>query len=383
MPKKRGNIYEQKGKVGFVIRWKDTQGRRCSRLVKVASVAEAAAALAAEKSKVEKSRTLGMPLPTEETFAEFADEFLKLRERRISPRVVKGKLSQTEYNRQKGIIESHLKPFFGKETRLASIRRADVVKYIHQRTGQVSDASVIKEVNVLKHMLNVAIDLEKIPSNPAQRAPLPQAPEGRTRYLTPEQWTKVFNACYIPPDKDGNAQEQWLQQAAALAVSLGTRRGELLHTTVPDVDLDARTVLMRLTKSGKPRVTFINDLAMQVFEAMGIRERKQRKDRGVLFPGITPEQLSMKFIRACRDAGVEDFSFHDLRHTYASQLRMNGADLHDIQKLLGHSDMRMTTRYAHLSPEHLATAAARLNGVLTLPDGTQQPNSVQADTSRT
>lgn len=156
-----------------------------------------------------------------------------------------------------------------------------------------------------------------------------------------------------------------------------------MHTAVPDVDLDARTVLMRLTKSGKPRVTFINDLSMQVFEAMGIRERKQRKDRGVLFPSITPEQLSMKFIRACRDAGVEDFSFHDLRHTYASQLRMNGADLHDIQKLLGHSDMRMTTRYAHLSPEHLATAAARLNGVLTLPDGTQQPNSVQADTSRT
>lgn len=75
----------------------------------------------------------------------------------------------------------------------------------------------------------------------------------------------------------------------------------------------------------------------------------------------------MKFIQACRDAGVEDFSFHHLRHTYASQQRMNGADLHDIQKLLGHSDMRMTTRNAHLSPEHMATAAARLNGVLTLP----------------
>jgi len=125
---------------------------------------------------------------------------------------------------------------------------------------------------------------------------------------------------------------------------------------------------LRLTKNGKPRVAYVNDLAMQVFESMGIPERKRKKDRRVLFPFVTPEQLSVRFIRACRDAGVDDFSLHDLRHTFTSQLRMAGADLHDLQKLLGHSDLRMTTRYAHLSPDHLAAAAARLNGVLTLPD---------------
>lgn len=56
----------------------------------------------------------------------------------------------------------------------------------------------------------------------------------------------------------------------------------------------------------------------------------------------------MRFIRACRDAGIEDFSFHDLRHTYASHLGMKGADLDDIRCLLGHADLRMTIRYAHL-----------------------------------
>ncbi len=162
-------------------------------------------------------------------------------------------------------------------------------------------------------------------------------------------------------------QIKWVQWAAGLAVALGTRRGELMHTTIPDVDFDGRRVTLRHTKNGKTRTVFVNDLALQVLGAMGISERKRKKDRGVLFPSVTPEQLSMRFIRACRAAGVEDFSFHDLRHTYASHLRMKGADLDDIRLLLGHSDLRMTIRYAHLGQSHLDAAASRLDGVLTLP----------------
>jgi integrase len=84
----------------------------------------------------------------------------------------------------------------------------------------------------------------------------------------------------------------------------------------------------------------------------------------------------MKFIRACRDAGVEDFSIHDLRHCHASWLRMQGADLLDIKDLLGHADLRMTARYAHLSQAHLVEASARLNGVFSLPaPGSSEPDS--------
>lgn len=364
--KDRDGIYQRKDRPGWWASWIDASGKRRQRKLEAHTLQQARAALAAEKLRVEEAIKFGKPLPTRDSFEEFAGEFLKHQERRISPQVVKGKISQAEYIRQKGIIELHLRPFFA-NVKLAAIRRADVIRYIHGRTGLVSDATVIKEVNVLKRMLNIALDLEKIPSNPAQRAPLPQAPDGRNRYLTPEQWAKVFEACYIPPNKDGNEQEQWLQQAAGLAVALGTRRSELLFVTLPDIDLDTRIILLRRTKNGKKRPAFINSLAMQVLESMSISERKRRKDRGRLFTEVTPEQLSMRFIRACRDAGVEDFSFHDLRHTYASHLRMNGADLHDIQKLLGHSDPRMTSRYAHLSNEHLDSAAQRLNGVLTLP----------------
>jgi integrase len=169
--------------------------------------------------------------------------------------------------------------------------------------------------------------------------------------------------------------KQWLQWAAGLAVSLGTRRGELMETTVPDVDLDRRRVTLRVTKNGRTRAVFINGIAMQVFESMNLRERKRKKDRGLLFPDVTPEQVSMRFIRACRSAGIEDFSFHDLRHTYASLLRKDGAALDEIQNLLGHSDLRMTIRYAHLGPDHLEATASRLDGVLTLPSQVDEPDS--------
>ncbi len=365
--KDRDGVYQRKDRPGtWWGSWIDASGRRRQRKFDVHTLQQARTALSAEKLKVEEQIKFGRPLPSKDSFETFANEFLKLQKRRISPHVVRGKISQAEYTRQEGIVETKLVPFFG-AMKLAVIRKADVVKYIHDRTGEVSDGTIIKEVNTLKKLFNVALDLDMIPANPATRAPLPEAPEGRTRFLTPEQWLAVFKACRIEPTEEDPEPEQWLQQAAGLAVALGTRRGELMHTTVPDVDLDGRQVTLRMTKNGKTRAAVINDLAMQVFEAMGLHDRKRRRDRGVLFPDVTPEQLSMRFIRACRDAGIEDFSFHDLRHTYASHLRMKGADLDDIRRLLGHSDLRMTIRYAHLLPEHLEAAASRLDGVLTLP----------------
>jgi integrase len=232
--------------------------------------------------------------------------------------------------------------------KLAAIRRSDVIRYIHKRTGEVSDGTVIKEMNVMKRLFNVAVDLDKIPANPAQRAPMPQAPEGRIRWLTNDELHRVLTACHLPPVENETGeweeQDQWLQHAAGLAVSLGTRRGELLNVTLPDIDLETRVVLLRRTKN------------------------------------VDRARLTVYFIRACKRAGIEDFSLHDLRHTFASHHRQNGTDLYEIQKFLGHSDPRMTARYAHLGEKHLTKVAENLNGVLTLPppaDEQGKANTVQ------
>jgi len=365
----RDGIYDRPDRPGFWGSWIDSSGRRRRKKFEAHTLTQARALLAAEKANVEKALTFGYTPPAKDSFAEFANEFLKFQQRRIATHVAKGKISQAEYDRQEGIVEKHLKPFFGPEMKLAAIRRPDVIRYIHRRTGQVGD--VIKEVNTMKRLFNVAVDLAKIPANPAQRAPMPQAPEGRLRWLTNDELHKVLTACYLPPVQNEKGeweeQDQWLQQAAGLAVALGTRRGEMLNVTLPDIDLDTRIVLLRKTKNGKRRPAFINDLAMQVLESMGVRELKQKRNRGLLFPRVDPAHLTVYFIRACRKAGIEDFSLHDLRHTFASHHKQNGTDLYEIQKFLGHSDPRMTTVYAHLGEKHLTKVAENLNGVLTLP----------------
>jgi integrase len=358
MPKiaktKYDGIYKRPDANGYWGSWTAADGRRVRRRFHVSTLEQARTALAAEKLKVEEQIKFGKPLPSEESFTVFAADFLKHQERRIASQVARGKISATEYERQRGIVENHLKPYFG-QMRLASIRRKDVKSYIDSRTGDVSDATIIKESNVLKRMFNQAVELEKIAVNPAYRAQLPQAPEGRCRYLAADELSKVLKAC-----------PQWLQPIAGLAVALGTRRGELLAVRWEDINLKAGTVLLRRTKNGKKRPAFINDLATQVLASMSADNQKARRS-GLLFPDVTPAQVTVAFVRACNNAGIEDFSFHDLRHTFASHLRMRGADLHDLQKLLGHSDPRMTNRYAHLSNEHLGNAAHRLDGALSLP----------------
>jgi integrase len=79
----------------------------------------------------------------------------------------------------------------------------------------------------------------------------------------------------------------------------------------------------------------------------------------------------MTFLRICKWLGIEDFRFHDLRHTDVSWLRMEGADIHTVALLLGHKDLRMAARYQHLSPTFLADMVNKLDSAYAFTDQTQ------------
>jgi hypothetical protein len=127
MPRKKlgaaGNVYQQHGREGYVIRWIDSTGRRRSRSLTTATLKEAREMLAVEKHNVAEAKRFGKPLPSDVTFRDWADEFLRLQQKRITAQVVRGKLSRGEFIRQQGIVEKHLKPYFG-TMQLARIRKA-------------------------------------------------------------------------------------------------------------------------------------------------------------------------------------------------------------------------------------------------------------------
>jgi integrase len=138
------------------------------------------------------------------------------------------------------------------------------------------------------------------------------------------------------------------------------RRGEILGLRWLDADRKGERVFLPQTKNGEGRVVYLNKLALRVLDSRIDTECKP-KDR--VFPKATGEEVSIAFRRAAKAANIEDFRFHDLRHTAASWLRVRGADIHTVAQLLRHKDLRMAARYQHLSPAFLADAVKTLDQV--------------------
>ena len=150
-----------------------------------------------------------------------------------------------------------------------------------------------------------------------------------------------------------------LRPMVLLSLNTGVRRGELFHLTWADIDLANGNLTVHgfKAKSGTTRHIPLNDEAIWV-----LREWK-RGDPGtddVIFPGKNADHLNnvrRSWLAILEIAGIKRFRWHDLRHSFASQLVMAGVDLNTVRELLGHSDYKMTLRYAHLAPEHKAAVA--------------------------
>jgi integrase len=169
----------------------------------------------------------------------------------------------------------------------------------------------------------------------------------------------------------GDGYVDHLQPMVLLAMNTGLRRGELFHLQWTDVDLSRNYLTVRggATKSGDTRHVPLHEETAQALQ------RWHRTARGstYVFPGKDGGRLTSirsAWCRLLREANISDFRWHDLRHHFASQLVMASVDLNTVRELLGHSDIAMTLRYAHLSPDHKAEAVGRLvrNGDVAIAD---------------
>ncbi|KGQ20757.1 Integrase [Lysobacter dokdonensis DS-58] len=149
-----------------------------------------------------------------------------------------------------------------------------------------------------------------------------------------------------------------LTAVVLLAMNTGLRRGELLSLCWSDIDLEARVLTVRAetAKSARQRHIPLNEEATNVLRAWS------KRSNGPDVFGVA--DVKTAWTALTHAAGLENFRFHDLRHHFASKLVMAGVDLNTVRELLGHSDIKMTLRYSHLAPDHLAAAVAKLTRTL-------------------
>jgi integrase len=253
-----------------------------------------------------------------------------------------------------------------------------------RKAGRV-DTTINRDLDALRGVLSKAVEWGLITEHPMRAVRGAKVDVvGRLRYLSPDEETRLRKALEARETtrQDGRdrfnawrsergyktlpayrAYADHIQPMVLLALNTGLRRGELFALTWGDVDL----VQCRLTvrgasaKSGLTRHVPLNTEAANVLRAW--RPSTNDGPADLVFPGAEGKpmfSLKTAWSGVATAAKLKEFTFHDLRHTFASKLVQAGVDLNTVRELLGHADIKMTLRYSHLAPEHKAAAVAKL-----------------------
>jgi site-specific recombinase XerD len=235
---------------------------------------------------------------------------------------------------------------------LRQLQPGDIERYVAQRLQEAAPASVNRELAFLKRIFNVAIADGYDDANPVQRVKLQKENNARTRFLTDEEEERLQVA--LRP-------EHWI--AVEFALHTGLRQSEQFGLRWENVDFRNGTIKIARSKNGEMRHVAMNATVRSLLRGLPSRFRS-----AYVFPSSTLQSpqnarnfARRVFVPALRRAGIKDFRWHDLRHTFASRLVMAGVDLRTVQELMGHKTMAMTLRYSHLSPEHQLHAVEHLN----------------------
>lgn len=218
-----------------------------------------------------------------------------------------------------------------------------------------SPATANRYMTILSHVFAVAVnEWELLESHPMKKLAKLKEPRGRVRFLDDKERAKLLDACK-------ESKHTGLYTIVVLALSTGARRGEITNLRWKDVDFKRKVITLHETKNGERRVLPLTGHAL---ECMQKHQKIRRIDTDFVFPSTDPAQvtnLQFYWYQALKKAGITDFRFHDLRHSAASYLAMNGASLAEIAEVLGHKTLQMVKRYAHLSEAHTSKVVASMN----------------------
>ena len=226
---------------------------------------------------------------------------------------------------------------------------------ITKRNTKRSPSTVVRYMAALSHAFTIAVkEWGWLEDSPMRRVTKPKEPRGRVRFLSDEERTRLLTECK-------NSDSEYLYMAVVLALSTGARRMEILGLQWQEVDLQRGFITLHETKNGERRAL---PLAGHALELMKQHAKVRQMNCSLVFPGKNfnnPIDLRTPFENALKRAEITDFRWHDLRHSCASYLAMNGASLAEIAEILGHKTLQMVKRYAHLSDAHTSKVVARMN----------------------
>lgn len=247
--------------------------------------------------------------------------------------------NKRSYRSTKTALGHLIQTFKGKG--LGEIRPQDVEAYKARRIAGVKPSTVNRELALIRHLYNTAIQWGYVERNPVQGVKLFRENNERIRYLSHDEEARLFA---VLPEK--------YKAVITIALQTSLRMGEIRSLRWRDVSFETSTLTVARSKDGEVQRIPMNRIARETLERLP-------RTAPIVFPDL-PRHLSERFLELADRAGLQDFHFHDLRHTYATRLRQAGVDIYKVKELMRHKDIRMTLRYAHIGAGELLEAVERL-----------------------
>ena len=263
--------------------------------------------------------------------------------------LTEAKTYQRSYDSTERVINNHVLPRWGSK-RLDEIKQQDVAKWLaEKRAGGLAPASVEKIRTMFSRSFELAKQWGLYDRNPVKDVPRVTYNNARERYLTSDEADRLRLAC----ECSSNPQ---LKNIVGLLLLTGARKSELLYAEWRHIDLERRSWKLPMTKNGRGRHVPLSQPAMDIINQL---------PRFAGCPYLLPNPKTLKpysdikrgWEAARKLAGLEDVHLHDLRHSFASHCVSSGCDIYTVGKILGHSSIASTQRYAHLADEQLMAAA--------------------------
>ena len=237
------------------------------------------------------------------------------------------------------------------EKLIIDITSNDIYDGLQQLPNDLTNATINRYKAAIGVVFSYACRALELPENPVRKIPsLPENNE-RTRFLSEAERKRLFSSCRA---------SHWdkLYLIVLLAITTGARKGELTKLRWKDIDFERRTAYVSTTKNGQPKVLPLTDSVIKELQLFN------KNDSRLIFASKVKKEVSYCFTKpwkkALKDAEIEDFRFHDLRHSCASYLAQSGASLLEIADVLGHKQISVTKRYTHLCIEHKSSLINRV-----------------------